>query len=412
MSTSSYRRPLRWMVLASFASALFLPLGGCESTPTHSAAHTPSTISEKVTGKDYPSVFQAWNPLDMPGEYPLDTLDQRIQAAAKHDLFWEEPVSQLSFGTQLVLGVTWNHTHTGLATGFEATSYAAALENRKKLLALNPNMVMLMEVRWRDAPGSYLPEDSPFWKRNPDGTREAGWKGGPEPYYMLNYENPDFQDRVAEMAKISVESGVFDGIMLDWSGHLDIIKKARAAMGDNGLINVNIHDYLEKGQAYKDYINGAFMECNPPKLCSWEGMKNALVYYEKAFQKPTINGLEVWGERGDIQKMRATTALGLTYSEGSVLYADPNPLPTPDHLHNWYDFWDISLGKPKNSVVQRADGASHREYDAGLVVYNPPKNGTVTIVFDEPRKRASNGNIGKVFKMQALDGDYFLHIEK
>ena len=56
-----------------------------------------------------------------------------------------------------------------------------------------------------------------------DGSRAEGWDGGPEPYYLLDYENADLQANIARQAKACIDSGVYDGIMLDWSGHIDII---------------------------------------------------------------------------------------------------------------------------------------------------------------------------------------------
>ena len=47
--------------------------------------------------------------------------------------------------------------------------------------------------------------------------------------------------------------------------------------------------------------------------------------------------------------MRATTTLALTHGDGYCLFSDPNPLPTPDHMHNWYPFWNKSLGRPLRS---------------------------------------------------------------
>lgn len=369
-----------------------------------------NSIKQRVESRSYPSVFQAWNPLDT-AEFPLDTLENRLTAAAKHDLLWEEPVSQISFNTPLVLGTEWNHKHTGLADGFDPKTYQQALINRAKLLEKNPNMVMLMEVRWRDAPGSYLPEDSEYWLRNDDGSRVAGWKGGPEPYYMLNYENKAFQHRVAQMSKIAVNSGVYDGVMFDWSGHLDIIKLTRAAIGDKALITVNIHDYLNKAEKYQEYINGAFMECDPDHsykpLCTWDGMKQAIDFYELKFKKPVITGVEAWGDRQNEKTMRAITTLALTHSNGYVLFADPNPLKTPDHLHNWYDMWDFDLGKPTQDGMIRPDGASQRQFENALVVYNPQDNEKVTVKFKNLHKRFSDGREGYEFVIKNVDGDIF-----
>ncbi|MBE0679117.1 MAG: hypothetical protein IH592_10180 [Bacteroidales bacterium] len=382
-------------------------------------------ITERVTGRDYPSVFQAWYPVDMQ-EFPLETNQQRVAVAAKHDLIFEEPLSQLGEGYDLVLGLVWDHKHHGLAGSFTTESLDQALANRREALKINPNMVFLFEIRWRDAPMSFLPEDSPWWLRDSSGTIVKGWLGGWEPFYKLNYDNPEFQDNVARQAKISIESGVYDGVMLDWSGHLEIIKKIRNAIGDSALIMVNIHDDIEDGRLYKDYINGSFMELNPADSLSmpvedlvlfsredvnrrsWDRIREALVWFEDSLQKPTVNCLEVWGNRDDLQRMRATTTLGLTHSNGFVLYADPNPLKTPDHLHDWYPFWDAGLGKPLGERVDKEDGSSWREFEGGTVVYNHYSNPAVTVTFNEERKRASDGSAGKEFTVARRDGDIFL----
>ena len=141
------------------------------------AASDRSTAG-RVRGRDYPSVFQAWNPIDMTNQFSLATLEDRLKATAKHDLIWDEPVSQLGYKVDLVLGAVWDHPHGGLATDFTAESKRQALANRERMLEMNPNMVFLLEVRWRDAPGSFLPENSPFWKRNLDGSRKKGLFSG------------------------------------------------------------------------------------------------------------------------------------------------------------------------------------------------------------------------------------------
>lgn len=47
-----------------------------------------------------------------------------------------------------------------------------------------------------------------------------------------------------------MESGVYDGVMLDWSGYLFIVKKVCEVIGDEGLIIVNIYDDIEDGKKY------------------------------------------------------------------------------------------------------------------------------------------------------------------
>ncbi|MCM2680524.1 putative glycoside hydrolase family 15 protein [Echinimonas agarilytica] len=390
------------------AAALMIGCSGTDVDVKPQAQSHLSDISERVAQRTFPSAFMAWNPVDMAEQYPLDTLDQRIAAAAKHDLLWEEPISQLSFDTPLVLGLEWQQQHAGLATSFNPASLHKALENRKKLLTLNPNLVMLMEIRWRDAPNSYLPEDSPFWLLNEDGTRVQGWKYGPEPYYMLNYHHPEFLKRIGDMSRLAVESGVYDGIMLDWSGEINVVKAVRHAIGDKALINVNIHDDIEDGELFAEYINGAFMECNPSKLCSWSGIEKALDFFESQFRSPHINGLEVWGERKDLARMRATTTLALTSSNGYVLYGDVNPLPTPDHLHDWYSFWDADLGKPTHDRKVLENGLFQRVFSRGTVIHNPKGNPESTVNFNTPHLRVSDQSRGTEFKIGSLDGDIFL----
>ena len=83
-------------------------------------------LAERVDSRDYPSAFMAWYNIDMP-EYPVDTEENRIKACAKHDLMWEEPLSQLGEGVDLILGLIWDHKYHGLATEFTKESLSHAL---------------------------------------------------------------------------------------------------------------------------------------------------------------------------------------------------------------------------------------------------------------------------------------------
>ena len=118
---------MRYKSMVSLLSVLGLIILTAPTLRAESATATADTAPEPslmphVTGRDFPSVFQAWNPIDMPTEYPQETVEQRIQAAAKHDVYWEEPISQLSYGVQLALGAIWDHKYPGLATGFTKDS--------------------------------------------------------------------------------------------------------------------------------------------------------------------------------------------------------------------------------------------------------------------------------------------------
>lgn len=400
--------------------SLSLIIVGCKSA---------KSITDRVNDRDYPSAFMAWYNIDMPNKYPVSTEEERIKACAKHDLMWEEPLSQLGEKVDLVLGLVWDHKNHGLATSFTKESLERAQRNKKKLLELNPNMVCLFEVRWRDAPSSFLPTNSAWWMRNNKGEIVKGWPGGWEPFLMLNYKNEEFLDNVARQAKIAVECGVYDGIMLDWSGDLEVVKHIREAIGKDKLLIVNVHDDINDAKEYQQYINGSFMELNPIDSLAmpveelvlfgkedlngrkWENMEKALLYFEENFQTPRINCLEVWGNRSDLTRMRATTTLGLTHSDGYVLYADPNPLKTPDHYHDWYEFWDVKLGKPIAKGVKQADNSWKREFEGGTVIYNSYNNVPVTVKFETEMKRVSDGTIGNSFVVNRRDGDIFTPVK-
>ncbi len=381
-----------------------------------SSAPTESTVAERLQSRSGVSVFQAWNPIDMPEQFPLWTNENRLRAAAKHDVLWEEPVSQLGFNTALVLGAVWEGPHAGLAARFTAGSAAKALANRAAMLEMNPSMIFLLEVRWRDAPGSFLPEDSPFWQRNPDGSRVLGWDNGPEPYYLLDPENPDFQANIARQCALAVDSGIYDGVMLDWSGHLEIVKLTRDALGPSGVIIVNIHDHIDDAKRFQPYINGSFMECNPDgpivttrrNRTTWDDLRAGYLFMESNLREPRINCLEVWGLRTDLRRMRAATTLTLTHGDGSVLFGDPNPLPQPDHMHDWYSFWDADLGNPIGSRIDRPDGIAERAFENGVVLYNHIGNGTRRVSFAEERMRVSDGRVDDTFWITDADGDIFL----
>jgi hypothetical protein len=110
----------------------------------------------------------------------------------------------------------------------------------------------------------------------------------------------------------------------------------------------------------------------------------------------------------DLNLMRAITTLSLTHSDGYCLFSDPNPLPTGDHRHNWYPFWDQSLGRPISAGVTAPDGTFRRKFENGDIVYNPMGNKTVKIVFDEARTSVATGRTSKSHTLKSPDGDMYL----
>jgi hypothetical protein len=368
-------------------------------------------LLERIAGRTFPSVFMAWNPADnLSGEDPLTT-------TTRHDLL---------FGGAHTFRLRWDHEHQGLATGFTPDSRVQGLQLRRELLARNPAMVLLMEVRYRDAWGpkppkqyaeswgpwrGYLPDDHAWWKRDASGTPMPGWEEGG--FLLLDMAAPAWRAQVVQQCRAAVVSGVVDGVMLDWweedDDRIALVTAIRAAIGDEALILVNANDRRIPRTAA--LVNGIFMECYRSRdAANWPLIQDTLVWAEQHLRQPRINCLETWfpRARSDLDRMRATTALAMTLSDGYCLFADPNPLPTPDHLHDWYPFWDRKVGTPLAPGARRADGSVVREFAGGTVLFNPPGNPPVTIRFPAPRTSIATGVSASEHRVAGGDGDCFV----
>jgi hypothetical protein len=353
-------------------------------------------VAERIAGRDFPSVFQAWSPADnLRGEDELAT-------AARHDLLWH--------GAEWY-GLAWDKQPSGVAEAFEPQSIEAGLARRKALLELNPNIILIAEIRYRDASRRFLPPDHEWWRRDKKGELVKGWDEGK--FIQLDFDNPQFRQHVAKQAQAAVESGVVDGVLLDWwsddDSRLELVKLVRKAVGDEHLILANANDRTTPRTA--PYINGYFMECYRSKTpADWGRIAATLAWAEKNLRPPRANCLETWyhNSRDDLNLMRAATTLSLTCSDGYCLFSDPNPLPAGDHRHNWYPFWDAKLGKPVSAGVTMSDGTIRREFENGTAIYNPMGNQTVTITFDRPRTSAASGESSASHVLKSPDGDIYL----
>ena len=354
------------------------------------------SIAERIASREFPSVFQAWSRVEnLPDA-------NAIEGLARHDLAW----NAIS-----LCGLRWDTAPRGLAEKFEPASVRAALQVRRKLLELNPNLILIAEIRYRDAHCSFLPENHAWWLRDGQGRIVEGWAEGN--FLRLDFGNPAFRRHVARRAKAVIDSGVADGILLDWwhedDDRVTLIQEIRAAIGDEPLIIANTNDRTAPRTA--SYINGFFMECYRSETTEdWQRIAHTLSWAEQHLRRPHVNCIEVWyhTSRRNLNLMRAVTTLTLTHSDGCCLFSDPNPLPTPDHLHDWYPFWDKSLGRPLSAAVRRGDGATQREFEKGTVVYNPMGNDPVEIAFNEMYVSRATGRCSRTHTLPACDGDIYL----
>ncbi len=423
--------------------------------------------------RGFPSIFQAWSGIEnLPNENEMRLL-------ARHDLAFGHPYT--------LLEVSWNiselQPYSGLATSLMSNQLDAARQRKGELRSLNPHLLLLVEIRYRDAKYlsasnekqvenwwevGYFPPDSPYWLKGKDGKSVIGWgedTNGDKVIdendtilnYLIDFTHPEVQDLIVKQAVALDKSGLFDGIMLDWwnedyatspigiddwsatiltpeaelEARLSILRKVRAQVDNDFLILVNAN--MRQIPKSAPYVNGIFMECYKEhydkgyNLNQIRQMEETLIWAEKHLREPQINCLEGWrmvanymGDKNvriaerdserNLQWMRMITTLSLTHSDGYVLFSDDNAIPSPDHLHNWYDFWDADLGKPiqdKAVEYNRVAGLFVREFENGWVVYN--RNGTPQdITFDVSVKAINNDKLHKEHKIPAYDGEIFL----
>ena len=360
-------------------------------------------------GKDL-RVAYPWNPSDNIKESYLDTM-------ARHDLVFDSPGA---------FKLAYNSEYKGLATGFTEPSIEAGLEMRAQLKEKNPNIKLLTEIRYKEAPEGYLPADSKWWSRDAIGQLEQGYDKKGQDMKLMDFTNPQFQDQIAQQAKAAVQSGVVDGVMLDCfhdglengpkydSARLQLLTKIREAIGPDKLILVNSNE-TELPLNMTNQVNGFYMECpnsNSPK--DWVKIAQTLDYAEEHTRAPHVNVVETWIDAGhdrndELNKMRATMTLVMTHApDGYAVFGDANQTSKVAHAHSWYDFYNTDVGAVTGPRIDRPDGSTTREYANGTVLYNPAGNKPVEVHFNEPRKEAGTGEVGRDFTVNGEDGDIFL----
>ncbi len=388
------------------------------SPPTNGADRGFDSIPTRIANREFPSIFAPWNVAERLREpdgrtIPLSTTESPAAIRARHDLFfsgYEGIGLKLASGRQYVV----------LTPEFTPESVQVALANRARLLAANPNMLILTELRYYSAPRTWLPPDSPWWRQD---ARNAQSESNNMEYKLsrLDFSNPQLQDKVAGMCGALLKTGVYDGCMLDWwhddddmgTDRLTLIRKIRAVIGEKPILLGNVNGRLPARTA--SYLNGMYMEGFGTSLFSdWRTAAANMLWAESHLRTPAFTALEGWWRTGRDQYplMREVTTLSLVFSNGYVLFSDPNELPTPDHLHDWYPFWDKSLGRPVGplAALDRPDlsGAYTRQYEKGEAVFNPPSNQPVQVNFPEPRRSAATNATGRSFTVAPGDGDLFL----
>jgi len=87
------------------------------------------SVLQKITARNFPSIFQAWNPAENTGD------KTPVETEARHDLIFHAPD---------YFGLQWDHnTHQGLATQFNKETIQNGKSRRAEILKINPNTLIL-----------------------------------------------------------------------------------------------------------------------------------------------------------------------------------------------------------------------------------------------------------------------------
>lgn len=358
-----------------------------------------------LADEKYPRIFQAWADADNLGEDPLDTV-------ARHDLMW---TTQNGFGWNWAVGnCTYTDDYQSETVCLNGTIIPYPIPT---LRSKNPNMKILVQVTLVSLAGERLPSNHQWWNRDASGNRVPAPGGG----YLLNLADASLRTHVANQAKALMQTGQFDGVMLDSVNQvtpsllLPILTEVRNAIGENGLIIVNANaDML--GTSELGQVNGVFMESGKVGTGSgyptWQTVKTALDHNELYTRSPKVNCLETWFSTSrtnstDLKRMRATTCLSLTHSNGYALFGDSG------HFHQWYDpFWsNHNLGVPTGGYYTVNGFADRRDFQNGSAIWNASTGTNLTVTFSQTRKSLATGAIktaGQSFTVPPSDGDIFV----
>jgi len=394
---------------------------------------------------------------------------------AKHDFVFG--------GMEQLLRINWDwnqNQYSGLVTRLDSSLLSGAKLRLAELRELNPDIKLLVELRYREArflskenEGSGrrgkgdFPPDSEYWLRTKEGKPIIGWgedtneNGLIDPNdkvlsYLIDFTNPKVQQLVVQQAKALKESGLFDGIMLDWisesatsddasiegwepvlssevelNARMELLKSIRNAVGDDFLIIGNTNQKILNKIA--PLLNAAFMENHKPHYnqnytdAQLQEIQKAVIFNQNNLREPKAVCVEGWRvhdvynpdldtrikERNsdeNLQLMRFFTTMTLTLTNGYVLFGDDNAIPISDHAHNWYDFWNLPIGKPVGNLNTLYKGINNlyiREFENAWLVYN--FSGTVqNVEFSETLINGVTHEVSKNFNVPNRDGMIFL----
>ena len=381
-------------------------------------------IHDRLENRSLPSIVQGWDNTIL----NLPALSYE-ELTAYHDLYW----GILPFGLRFRLTLD----------GYQVTgNIELAIAEQDELVAKNPNMLFLAEIRQRDAhsPSQYR-EDWFGWLRDDAGNRVRNYDHSD--VYLIDFRRPEVQDIIVEQAISVSKCGLYDGIFFDWwqenggtlttygtnprvsystpeeerQARLTILKRIRDRVPNDFLILCN--SGRRKLPLSAPYINGNFMETFYREEYYTHDdiieIETNLIWLEANLREPQINCLRGKGipteppdSPNNRRWMRVFTTMSLTLSDGYALYV--TGIYEQYQSHIWYPFWDADLGQPVSPTAQPyqdIEGLYIREFTNGWAVYN--RSGTAQeISLTEEAMGVSSNQTGRTHQLADLDGEIYL----
>ena len=376
----------------------------------------PLPLLPRLQNRTYPSIFA---PRDANVDQPHLSWTERI---AQHDLYFS--------------GLRFHHTFFNTGTQWKVRGLNEnGIRLRDELIALNPNMVFLVEIRMRDEGAGYPPPDSPAWMWVHDHQGNLVYNDWRR---LINFTHPKVQDMIVQQAIAVSKCGLYDGIIFDgWADTISalgdsipvtvqlaarktILQRIRATTRPDFLIFVNTNDRIIPLTGSS--INGGIMEATVFQDYTGEHLEkrltrveNTLRWLEQNLKEPRLNSLQGGSNPNEppdsptnLRYMRAITTLSLTHSDGYVQFAIGS-----GNAHYWYDFWDADLGQPVGPKSQLYDeevpGLYIREFTNGWAVYNHSGE-TQVITLPEEARGVASGHMNTEHELPNLDGEMYLRV--
>ena len=394
-------------------------------------------VQPRLDNRRFPSIFARWSGPSWPPVSNRPDLTG-IENVALHDLRFSVFMFDLD--------------HSEVEGGFDIRGDVdKAIDIRDRMLAVNPNMINLMDIPLKGDDSLRFPPDSPYWIRDAQGNIFRS-KGDATAGALIDFTHPHVQNQIVQQAIAVSKCGLYDGIFFDfWHdtlpilvGHdadgnwqvfrgleaenqarLSMMQRIRAATRPDFLIMGNTNDRTQPITG--PYINGGFMEGGVPSIFTGDEIEKILTTFESTLKwlennlrEPRINGLEGWAipteapdSPNNLRWMRAITTLSLTHSDGFVVYTISDKTSESIWTHYWYDFWDADLGRPvgeKSQLYQETDGLYIREFTNGWAVYNHSGE-SQEITLPEEVTGVASGVEGTTHTLPNLDGEMYLRVK-